>query len=30
MSAYEIAETYIKQCNNFDFSVINFANGDMV
>lgn len=30
MSAYEIAETYIEKCIDFDFSVINFANWDMV
>ncbi len=30
MSAYEICDKYLEQCNNFDFSVINFANWDMV
>jgi 2,3-bisphosphoglycerate-independent phosphoglycerate mutase len=30
MSAYEIFETYKKEYNNYDFTVINFANWDMV
>lgn len=30
MSAYEILETYKKEVNNYDFTVINFANWDMV
>ncbi|MDD2870943.1 MAG: 2,3-bisphosphoglycerate-independent phosphoglycerate mutase [Candidatus Gracilibacteria bacterium] len=30
MSAHEVFETYEKECENFDFTVINFANGDMV
>ena len=30
MSAYEIFETYKKECENFNFTVINFANWDMV
>lgn len=30
MSAYEILDIYKKECNNFDFTVINFANWDML
>ena len=30
MSAYEITDELLKQIDNFDFVVLNFANGDMV
>ena len=30
MSAYKILETYKKECNNYNFTVINFANWDMI
>lgn len=30
MSAYEILETYKNKALDYDFSVVNFANGDMV
>jgi len=30
MSAYEILETYKNEVNNYDFTVINFANWDMI
>lgn len=30
MSAYEITDTLIKEMKNYDFVVLNFANGDMV
>jgi len=30
MSAYKILDIYKKECNNFNFSVINFANWDMI
>ena len=30
MSAYEITDTLINEMNNYDFIVLNFANGDMV
>ncbi|MDP2395903.1 MAG: hypothetical protein Q8S84_09440 [bacterium] len=30
MSAYEVYNTYRDSLDDFDFTVINFANGDMV
>jgi len=30
MSAYKILDKYKEECNNYDFTVINFANWDMV
>ena len=30
MSAYEITDTLLKEISNYDFTVLNFANGDMV
>ncbi len=30
MSAYEITDTLLKKIDNYDFIILNFANGDMV
>ena len=30
MSVYEITDSYLKEASNYDVTVINFANGDMV
>jgi len=30
MSAYKILEKYLENAHNFDFSVVNFANPDMI